>query len=284
MSWGNQTNPVLAADYRRVADFANEYVKTHSYDEPLKKSGLDNLLRKYNIKTNSTIFQYSDMCYNSTNDGITDKFMDSIHIFERVDYYHYRILGEGYPFTGEIIHYPGRSHEYIIEGEWLNGKIIAWNHGDEEKEKEYYCQAIKEFEEIEDYTNDVIGTEKIVITKQRVNQSDFKKRLLKRYESKCCLCGVSGIDMLIASLIKPWCEADMEERVDVNNGLLLCPNHDWLLDKGFISFDDTGAIIISSKLCHNNQVFMNIDDKQYIEMSDKIKEYIQYHRTNIYRR
>lgn len=56
MSWGNQTNPVLAADYRRVADFANEYVKTHSYDEPLKKSGLDNLLRKYNIKTNSTIF------------------------------------------------------------------------------------------------------------------------------------------------------------------------------------------------------------------------------------
>ena len=107
MSWGNQTNPVLAADYRRVADFANEYVKTHSYDEPLKKSGLDNLLRKYNIKTNSTIFQYSDMCYNSTNDGITDKFMDSIHIFERVDYYHYRILGEGYPFTGEIIHYPG---------------------------------------------------------------------------------------------------------------------------------------------------------------------------------
>ena len=146
MSWGNQTNPVLAADYRRVADFANEYVKTHSYDQPLKKSGLDNLLRKYNIKTNSTIFQYSDMCYNSTNDGITDRFMDSIHIFERVDYYHYRILGEGYPFTGEIIHYPGRSHEYIIEGEWLNGKIIAWNPGDEEKEKEYYCQAIKEFE------------------------------------------------------------------------------------------------------------------------------------------
>ena len=125
---------------------------------------------------------------------------------------------------------------------------------------------------------------KIVITKQRVNQSVFKKRLLKRYESKCCLCGVSGNDMLIASHIKPWCEADMEERVDVNNGLLLCPNHDWLFDKGFISFDDTGAIIISSKLCHNNQVFMNIDDKQYIEMSDKIKEYIQYHRTNIYRR
>ena len=66
--------------------------------------------------------------------------------------------------------------------------------------------------------------------------------------------------------------------------IVIAGNHDWLFDKGFISFDDTGAIIISSKLCHNNQVFMNIDDKQYIEMSDKIKEYIQYHRTNIYRR
>lgn len=75
----------------------------------------------------------------------------------------------------------------------------------------------------------------------------------------------------------------MEERVDVNNGLLLCPNHDWLFDKGFISFDDNGVIMISGELRYNNKLFMNIDDKQFIEISDKIKEYMQYHRTNIYR-
>lgn len=283
MSWGNQTDLVLEADYRRVADFANEYVKTHSCVEPLKKAGLDNLLREYNVKTNSSIFQYSDMCYNSTNNGITKKFKDSIHIFERVDYYHYKISGEGYPFTGEIIHYPGHSHEYIIDGEWFNRKIIAWKTEDKEKENEYYGQAIKEFKAIEDYTYEVVGTEKLVIVKQRVNQSVFKKRLIKRYKSKCCLCGVSGNDMLIASHIKPWCDADMDERVDVNNGLLLCPNHDWLFDKGFISFADDGTIMISSELSYNNKEFMNVNDKKVIEMSDPIKEYMKYHRINLYR-
>ena len=106
---------------------------------------------------------------------------------------------------------------------------------------------------------------------------------MKRYECKCCMCGVSGKDMLIASHIKPWCDSDMKERVDVNNGLLLCPNHDWLFDKGLITFNDDGSIMISSNLNEINRMFMNVNDKQFLEMPDKTKEYMEYHRKNCYK-
>ncbi len=283
MGWGDRFDLVLEADYRRVADFVNEYIKSHSCDETLKRAGLEKLLNDNGIKTNSPIFQFSDMCYNSANDGITEKFKDSIHIFDRVDYYHYKILGEGYPFTGEIKHYSGRSHEYVIDGEWLNGKIIVWNPKDKEKENEYYEQAIKEFEIIDDQTKDIVGDERLVVTKQRINQSIFKKRLLKRYECKCCLCGVSGKDMLIASHIKPWRDADMDERVDVNNGLLFCPNHDWVFDKGYISFAEDGSVMISEMLDEVNRVFMNLDDRQLLNMSDETRKYMEHHRMNCYK-
>lgn len=38
------------------------------------------------------------------------------------------------------------------------------------------------------------------------------------------------------------------ERLDGNNGLLLSPNIDLLFDRGYISFSDNGAILISPLL------------------------------------
>ena len=87
--------------------------------------------------------------------------------------------------------------------------------------------------------------------------------------------------MLIASHIKPWSDADLEERVDVNNGLLLCPNHDWLFDKGYISFDEEGKIMFSAKLNEVNQIFMNVDKNKAINMSQKTRKYMEYHREKI---
>lgn len=47
-------------------------------------------------------------------------------------------------------------------------------------------------------------------------------------------CGVSDEHFLIDSHIKPWSQSNNQEWLDVNNGLLLCPNHDALFDKGII--------------------------------------------------
>lgn len=125
-------------------------------------------------------------------------------------------------------------------------------------------------------------TEKEQVIKSRVGQSAFKKELLLS-EKKCNLCGVSDERFLIASHIKPWSKSDHQERLDVNNGLLLCPNHDSLFDKGYISFGDDGAIMISDTLDEATRVFLNINETMNIAMNERRQRYIEWHRENIFK-
>ena len=50
---------------------------------------------------------------------------------------------------------------------------------------------------------------------------------------------------LIGSHIKPWRESSNVERLHEANGLLLTPTVDHLFDRGFISFEDSGELIVS---------------------------------------
>lgn len=106
--------------------------------------------------------------------------------------------------------------------------------------------------------------------------------LLKRYSS-CCLCNVNDKNFLVASHIKPWAKSNSEEKLDVNNGLLLCPNHDKLFDGGWISFNDDGHILISDELKSNDKIFMNVMDDMKIILTEKNKQYLQYHRDSVFR-
>lgn len=141
---------------------------------------------------------------------------------------------------------------------------------------------IMEAELIEDEINNlgVEGSFKDCVVKQRINQSFFRKQLLKKY-NHCCLCDVSAKELLVASHIKPWSVSSSKEKVDDNNGLLLCPNHDALFDQGFISFDDNGNIIISDRLSNVNRKSMDVNENMNISVNNKIRGYLKYHRDNI---
>lgn len=88
--------------------------------------------------------------------------------------------------------------------------------------------------------------------------------------------------LLIASQIKPWASSIAEEKLDSENGFLLCLNHDALFDGGFISFDDSGQIIISDRLSTMDCTFTNVNPCMKISLSDKNREYLKFHRENIY--
>jgi len=60
--------------------------------------------------------------------------------------------------------------------------------------------------------------------------------------------------------------------------LLLCPNHDALFDKGYISFDDDGAILISGSLDEINKIFINVNEFMSITMNESQVEYMKWHR------
>lgn len=126
------------------------------------------------------------------------------------------------------------------------------------------------------------GQVKDTVVKARVNQGVFRNLLLKRY-GKCCLCGIKIPEMLIASHIKPWAVSKPDEKLDPDNGLLLCPNHDKLFDLGLITLDDKGSIIISDQLDDQDKVLSNIMKDMSIPVTKSNKKYLKYHRENLFK-
>lgn len=141
-----------------------------------------------------------------------------------------------------------------------------------------YINMKKETKNIE---KNIIGKDKEVTTKSRVGHEEFKKILLEK-EACCKICKMSNKNLLIASHIKPWSQSNEIEKVDVDNGFLLCPHHDSLFDKGYISFKDNGEIIISSQLSEDDKIKMNVNYYTKIDLSIGNKEYLKYHRERIF--
>lgn len=125
-------------------------------------------------------------------------------------------------------------------------------------------------------------TEKETTVKTRVGQGLFKNKLLSK-SCECKLCRLNIKELLIASHCKPWKVCNNKERLDVNNGMLLCPTHDALFDKGLITFDDEGNIKISDKINENQFELLNINKNMKIDINEKQLDYIAYHREVIFK-
>lgn len=86
--------------------------------------------------------------------------------------------------------------------------------------------------------------ERLII--QRVGQDLFRAGLLEFWEGRCALTGLAIPDLLRASHIKPWADCDHDaERLDIGNGFLFAPQIDAAFDRGFVTFADDGAIVLS---------------------------------------
>jgi hypothetical protein len=87
-------------------------------------------------------------------------------------------------------------------------------------------------------------TDRLAIIHARRGQGLFKERVGK-IESRCRITGVENPAHLVASHCKPWRDSTNDERLDGENGLLLTSSIDHLFDRGFIGFENSGALIIS---------------------------------------
>ncbi|HEB53441.1 MAG TPA: HNH endonuclease [bacterium] len=87
-------------------------------------------------------------------------------------------------------------------------------------------------------------TEKEALILARRGQGTFRRRVA-RLENRCRVTGVDRPEHLRASHCKPWRDCDNEERLDGENGLMLTPSIDHLFDRGFISFEENGRLLVS---------------------------------------
>mgnify|MGYP006089873669 FL=1 len=123
-------------------------------------------------------------------------------------------------------------------------------------------------------------TERKGLVTSRVGQGYFRNLLIERFDNKCAVTKSSIVSILVASHIVPWSESTEEERLDVDNGILLSPLYDALFDKHLISFTDNGSIIISSKISHEIKN-LNINTDVKITVEDGMKPFLSRHRDRL---
>ena len=137
--------------------------------------------------------------------------------------------------------------------------------------------------------NGTLGKDILREVKVRVNQHRFREKILKKFNSRCLLSGVSQKELLIASHIIPWSKSAEHEKLDVNNGICLSYIYDHLFDKGYISFNENYEIIVSSKLNDdNNTITQNLIDSivnkkfDFPNKSIELQNNLLYHHTNLF--
>jgi 5-methylcytosine-specific restriction enzyme A len=122
------------------------------------------------------------------------------------------------------------------------------------------------------------STERKGLVTSRVGQGAYRKSILHRWAYKCAASGFSDTRVLIASHILPWKKSTDEQRLDVDNGILLSPDYDALFDKHIISFESTGKIILASDLSFDSLKSLGITGKEKIgRLTIGNKDYLDHH-------
>ena len=120
-------------------------------------------------------------------------------------------------------------------------------------------------------------TERQGLVISRVGQGYYRQELIKKFNGRCAVTSIDREEILIASHIVPWRLSTDEERLDVDNGILLSPLYDALFDKHLISFKDDGEILIANSIKDDN-LKTNIRLNAKIIVTEGMKKYLSRHR------
>lgn len=164
-------------------------------------------------------------------------------------------------------------------------------HGKPSKKKRRFIvidetESSKEEETIRDIAvirtdTSITATTRETLVSARIGQGQFRIDVISIWK-RCCVTGCGYLSMLRASHIKPWSQSTNEERLDPYNGLLLVPNLDLAFDRGLISFDCDGGIMVSQLLPESDRHAMGINSSICLQLMDQNKPYMDHHRSNIF--
>lgn len=86
------------------------------------------------------------------------------------------------------------------------------------------------------------------VAQARIGQGQFRDDVLALWNYACPVTGVSKIEVLTASHVVPWSLSSDTEKIDPYNGFPFSPSVDKLFDRGYISFDSQGKLLVSSSI------------------------------------
>lgn len=188
-----------------------------------------------------------------------------------------------------LTHLPETFAATLIDLLGAEARSLVMGHYLAEEQKEYAAAGVGlvqwEEHELKEVQADatLVDTEKQALVLARRGQGLFKKRVML-LEHACRITGVTRPEHLRASHCKPWRDADNDERLDGENGLLLTPSMDHLFDRGFIGFDDSGQTIVSPVAHKESLTRMGLDPRHPPNVgafSSGQRKYLEYHRENV---
>ena len=132
--------------------------------------------------------------------------------------------------------------------------------------------------------SDIPETEKERLVMARYGQGSFRSNV-QQMEQYCRITKVDNKIHLIASHIKPWRDSENRERLDGENGLFLTPSIDHLFDKGIITFENSGELLVSPRADRISLKRMGVPVDERFQaggFTEGQKHYLDYHRKEIF--
>lgn len=122
-------------------------------------------------------------------------------------------------------------------------------------------------------------TERRGLVTSRVGQGAYRKSILHRWEYKCGVTDFQDLRLLIASHIIPWKDATDDQRLDVDNGILLSPTYDALFDNHLITFGPNGKIELSQSIDDAAFQQIGVTGKEVLNrpLTDGVRSYLEVH-------
>lgn len=147
-----------------------------------------------------------------------------------------------------------------------------------------FMTKIAQLNDDEQVLQEVIETDAKIQTKMRIGHQHYKEKLLELWDNECVLCKINIPELLRASHAKPWRDCNHQERVDPYNGLLLCAHHDALFDRGFISFNTNGKLLISNELLYAQPSIYAIHTDNHIQLYEQNFKYLLWHEAYVFKK
>lgn len=133
-------------------------------------------------------------------------------------------------------------------------------------------------------------TEAERVVRVRLGQQFFRRMIITSYAHKCCVCEMPITELLVASHIVPWRDAE-NLRVNPYNGLCLCAVHDKGFDRGLFTLDEGYEVVIGPAIKEHysneavQRMFRHYAGKT-IAMPDKFRpeqQFLEIHRNKYFR-
>ena len=124
-------------------------------------------------------------------------------------------------------------------------------------------------------------TERRGFINSRVGQGYYRQQILEKWNGTCPVTQCNIKSILISSHILPWSQSNDEQRLDVDNGILLSPNIDSLFDKHLISFSNEGFLITSSTISEQDLQRLGLNKEVKIPVNEGMKKYLELHREKL---